>query len=133
MAGLASIASIPRSSARHPSARRTLIVAGFAHALHDGYTDLIYLLLPIWQAEFALGYGVLALVCGLYTGAMAGLQIPVSRLAERVGGRVERWPVAAHASTLNVYFRGYLPVLRALATIVSAHSSSASVSQSVAE
>ena len=88
MAGLASIASIPRSSARHPSARRTLIVAGFAHALHDGYTDLIYILLPVWQAEFALGYGVLALVRGLYTGAMAGLQIPVSRLSERVGGRV---------------------------------------------
>ena len=64
------------------------MVAGFAHALHDGYTDLIYILLPIWQAEFALGYGVLALVRGLYTGAMAGLQIPASRLSERVGGRV---------------------------------------------
>jgi hypothetical protein len=36
------------------------MVAGFAHALHDGYTDLSYILLPIWQAEFALGYGVLA-------------------------------------------------------------------------
>jgi MFS family permease len=64
-----------------------LIVAGFAHALHDGYTDLIYVLLPVWQAEFALGYGVLAIVRGLYTGAMAGLQIPVSRVSERLGGR----------------------------------------------
>jgi MFS family permease len=88
MAGLAAIASIPHDSMRHPKARRTLLVAGFAHALHDGYTDLIYVLLPIWQAEFALGYGVLAFVRGLYTGAMAGLQIPVGRLSERLGGRM---------------------------------------------
>ena len=34
-------------------ARRTLLVAGVAHALHDGYTDLIYVLLPVWQADSA--------------------------------------------------------------------------------
>ncbi|HEX2337633.1 MAG TPA: MFS transporter, partial [Hyphomicrobiaceae bacterium] len=55
---------------------RTLAVAGTAHALHDGYTDLIYVLLPVWQAEFGLGYGALALLRGLYAGAMAALQIP---------------------------------------------------------
>jgi MFS transporter, FSR family, fosmidomycin resistance protein len=70
------------------SARRTLAVAGFAHALHDGYTDVIYVLLPVWQSEFALGYGLLAVLRGLYAGAMAGLQIPAARLAERWGGRV---------------------------------------------
>jgi MFS transporter, FSR family, fosmidomycin resistance protein len=88
MAGLTTVTAIPHASARHTHARRTLWVAGFAHALHDGYTDLIYVLLPVWQAEFALGYGVLAFVRGLYTGTMAGLQIPVGRLAERYGGRV---------------------------------------------
>jgi hypothetical protein len=30
-------------------ARRTLAVACATHALHDGYTDLIYVLLPIWR------------------------------------------------------------------------------------
>jgi MFS transporter, FSR family, fosmidomycin resistance protein len=74
--------------AQRPSARRTLAVAGFAHALHDGYTDLIYVLLPVWQAEFALGYGMLALLRGLYTGAMAGVQVPAGRLAEWCGGRL---------------------------------------------
>ena len=69
------------------SARRTLIVTGIAHALHDGYTDMIYVLLPLWQAEFDLGYGVLALFRGVYSGAMAGLQIPAGWLAKRVGGR----------------------------------------------
>ena len=87
MAGLATVASNPSAFMRSNHARRTLMVAGFAHALHDGYTDLIYVLLPVWQAEFALGYGVLAIVRGLYTGTMAGLQIPVSRLSEWLGGR----------------------------------------------
>ncbi|MEN3348177.1 MAG: hypothetical protein V7632_1812 [Bradyrhizobium sp.] len=68
-------------------ARRTLAVTGTNHALHDGYTDLIYVLLPIWQAEFGLSYGVLACMRALYAGAMAGLQIPVGRLAEKINGR----------------------------------------------
>ncbi|MGI3776913.1 MAG: MFS transporter [Janthinobacterium lividum] len=71
-----------------PRAGRTLAVAGAAHALHDGYTDLIYVLLPVWQAEFALGYASLALLRGLYAGAMAALQLPAGRLAERMDGRI---------------------------------------------
>jgi MFS family permease len=58
-----------------------------AHALHDGYADMIYLLLPLWQTEFGLGYGALALLRGLYTGAMAGLQVPAGAMANRFGGR----------------------------------------------
>jgi MFS transporter, FSR family, fosmidomycin resistance protein len=69
-------------------ARQTLAFAGTAHALHDGYTDLIYILLPIWQTEFALGYGMLAVLRALYAGAMAALQVPAGRLAERWDGRV---------------------------------------------
>ena len=70
------------------NAPRTLAVVGVNHALHDGFTDLIYVLLPVWQTEFALSYGLLALLRGLYSGTMAGLQIPVGRLAERVDGKI---------------------------------------------
>jgi MFS transporter, FSR family, fosmidomycin resistance protein len=66
---------------------QTLIVAGLAHALHDGFTDLIYVLLPVWQAEFSLSYGVLAIMRSLYAGTMAGLQVPAGHLAKRIGGR----------------------------------------------
>jgi MFS transporter, FSR family, fosmidomycin resistance protein len=69
------------------SRRRTLFTACAAHALHDGYTDLIYLLLPIWQAEFAIGYGALAFLRGLAAASMAGLQVPAGRVAEHLGGR----------------------------------------------
>ncbi len=70
-----------------PSRMRTLWTACAAHALHDGYTDLIYLLLPIWQAEFALGYGALAFLRGLAAASMAGLQVPMGGVAEHIGGR----------------------------------------------
>ena len=36
--------------------QRVAGVACGAHALHDGYTDLIYVMLPLWQREFGLGY-----------------------------------------------------------------------------
>jgi len=61
-------------------------VACGAHALHDGYTDLLYVLLPLWQAEFGLGYAEIGLLRALYTGSMAGFQVPAGALAERIGG-----------------------------------------------
>jgi FSR family fosmidomycin resistance protein-like MFS transporter len=67
--------------------RRTLWSACAAHILHDGYTDLIYILLPVWQAEFGIGFAALALLRGLYAGSMAGLQVPVGRLSNWVSGR----------------------------------------------
>jgi MFS family permease len=66
--------------------RRTMAVACGAHALHDGYTDLLYVLLPLWQAEFGLGYAEVGLLRALYAGSMAGLQVPAGMLADRIGG-----------------------------------------------
>lgn len=65
--------------------RRAAAVACGAHALHDGYTDLIYVLLPVWQKEFGLGYGELGVLRALFSGTMAGFQIPAGLLAERLG------------------------------------------------
>ncbi len=65
--------------------RRALGVASGAHALHDGYTDLIYVMLPIWQAEFGLGYAALGLLRTCYAGTMAALQMPAGFLSERLG------------------------------------------------
>jgi MFS transporter, FSR family, fosmidomycin resistance protein len=65
--------------------RRAAAVACGAHALHDGYTDLLYVLLPVWQAEFGLGYAELGALRGLFVGATAGFQIPAGLLAERLG------------------------------------------------
>lgn len=65
--------------------RRAASIAAGAHALHDGYTDLIYIMLPLWQAEFGLSYAALGLLRSMFVGAMASLQIPAGILSERFG------------------------------------------------
>lgn len=67
--------------------RRALFGAGLAHVLHAGYTDLLYVLLPVWQAEFGLSYAGLAMVRCLYNGTMGGLQVPADRLMARLSFR----------------------------------------------
>ena len=64
---------------------RAAAIAAGAHALHDSYTDLIYILLPPWQAEFGLSYAALGLLRSVFVGAMASLQIPAGLLSERLG------------------------------------------------
>lgn len=71
----------PASSTR----RRTLIAGCSAHAVHDGLTDVIYVLLPIWQTQFALSYAQVGLLRGAYPGMMAVFQLMASRAAKRWG------------------------------------------------
>jgi MFS transporter, FSR family, fosmidomycin resistance protein len=68
-----------------PSPRRVLGVACTAHALHDGYTDMIYILLPIWQTEFGLSFAALGALRMLCAGSMAGLQVPATAVARHLG------------------------------------------------
>jgi FSR family fosmidomycin resistance protein-like MFS transporter len=68
-----------------PEERRAFAIAAGAHALHDGYTDMLYLMLPIWQAQFALGYAAVGLLKGVFSAVMAGFQIPAGALSERLG------------------------------------------------
>ena len=65
--------------------RRALGVACGAHMLHDGYTDLVWVALPIWQAEFGLNYAMVGLLRTIYSGTLASLQIPAAAIAARIG------------------------------------------------
>ena len=38
---------MPPVASVDPGVRHTLLVAGLVHVLHDGYTDMIYVLLPL--------------------------------------------------------------------------------------
>jgi MFS family permease len=69
-----------------PSSRRTLTVCGSAHALHDGFTDLLNVLYPLLQAQFGLSYAAIGALKSVYSGAMASGQIPSGKLAVRFGG-----------------------------------------------
>jgi len=65
--------------------RRSLFAGCGAHAIHDGLTDLIYVLLPIWQSQFGLSFAQVGLLRGAYSGMMAGFQLLASHAARRWG------------------------------------------------
>ncbi len=67
--------------------RAVLGAAGTAHFLHDGFSDVLYVLLPAWAAEFGLSFTQVGLIRTVYTGGMALFQIPAGFLAERWGER----------------------------------------------
>ena len=80
------IAALSTATKPAQSKARVLWIACGAHALHDGFTDALYVLLPLWQAQFALSYGAIGMLRALYTAVMAGLQVPVAGVAHRIGG-----------------------------------------------
>jgi MFS transporter, FSR family, fosmidomycin resistance protein len=66
-------------------ARAVLAVTCGAHFIHDGFSDILYVLLPVWAGEFGLSFAQVGLLKTLYTGGMATFQLPASILAERRG------------------------------------------------
>src|ERR1700749_2550360 len=74
------------AAAPPPSARKTLAVCGGAHALDDGFTDLLNVLYPLLQAQFGLSYAAIGALKAVYSGAMASGQIPSGWLAGKLGG-----------------------------------------------
>jgi MFS transporter, FSR family, fosmidomycin resistance protein len=92
------------STATYPARNqaRVLWVACGAHALHDGFTDTLYVLLPLWQAQFALSYAAIGILRALYAGVMAGLQVPVAGATQRIGGA--RILAAGTAAAAAAYF-----------------------------
>ena len=73
-------------------ARAVLGAASAIHFLHDGFSETLYVFLPLWAQEFGLSFAQVGLIRSAYTGGMAMFQIPAGFLAERFG---ERWLLAA--------------------------------------
>ncbi|HKW55204.1 MAG TPA: MFS transporter [Stellaceae bacterium] len=106
------------ASERHPRGGRVLAACCGAHVLHDGYSDLLYVLLPVWQAEFGLALAQVGLLRSVYSGAMASLQVPAGLLAERLGERgllALGTAIAASAFLLAGWSGGYIALIGCLA------------------
>ena len=80
------MATMTAAAAPAATARRTLGTSCAAHALHDGFTDLITLLLPLWQAAFGFSYAEIGVLRSVYSTTMGAGQIPSGTLAARFGG-----------------------------------------------
>ena len=91
MSAQESVAGLPTAIAPRdgtPASRRArsvLATTSAIHFVHDGFSDVIYLLLPVWATQFGLTYGQVGLLRTVYSGGMAAFQIPAVILAERWG------------------------------------------------
>jgi MFS transporter, FSR family, fosmidomycin resistance protein len=68
-------------------ARAVLAIACGAHVLHDAFSDILYVVLPVWAAELQLTFAQVGTIRTTYTGAMALCQMPAGLCAERWGER----------------------------------------------
>jgi MFS family permease len=69
------------------TARTTLALACAIHFVHDGFSEVVYVLLPLWAGELGLTLAQAGLLRTTYTTGMALFQIPAGMLAERWGER----------------------------------------------
>src|SRR5919204_6252376 len=67
--------------------RTVLGAAALIHFLHDGFSEILYVFLPLWATEFGLSFAQVGLIRTAYTGGMSAFQIPAGFLAERFGER----------------------------------------------
>jgi len=67
--------------------RAVLLAASTIHFLHDGFSETLYVFLPLWASEFGLTFSQVGLIRTAYTGGMSAFQIPAGFLAERFGER----------------------------------------------
>jgi MFS transporter, FSR family, fosmidomycin resistance protein len=67
--------------------RRALGSCCAAHTLHDGLSDVTYVLLPLLAQTFNLSLAQVGLIRSAHRTAMAAFQIPAGLVAERFGER----------------------------------------------
>jgi len=67
--------------------RRALSACCAAHALHDGLSDLTYVLLPLLAQTFGLSLAQVGMIRAAHRTAMATFQLPAGLVAERIGER----------------------------------------------
>ena len=67
--------------------KRTLATCCAVHTLHDGLSDVSYVLLPLLAQTFGLSLVQVGVIRGAHRAAMAAFQIPAGLFAERFGER----------------------------------------------
>lgn len=99
------------------SAKRSLSTCCAAHALHDGLSDLTYVLLPLLAQTFGLSLAQVGMIRAAHRTAMAAFQIPAGLAAERIGERnlLAAGTLIAGAAFVGLgYASGFWMILTAL-------------------
>src|SRR5262244_1026014 len=64
-----------------------LLLCCIMHAIHDGYTSAVYLLLPFIASDLQLSYAQVGFLKILISGGQSLFQLPGGIISERVGER----------------------------------------------
>jgi FSR family fosmidomycin resistance protein-like MFS transporter len=67
--------------------KQALATCCTAHVVHDGFSDVTYVLLPLFAQTFGLSLAQVGLIRSAHRVAMATFQIPAGLIAERFGAR----------------------------------------------
>ena len=68
--------------------KKILITGSLAHFVHDGFSDVLFILLPLWATGLGLSHAQVGFLKMFLSGSMAIFQVPAGFLAERLGERV---------------------------------------------
>jgi FSR family fosmidomycin resistance protein-like MFS transporter len=71
----------------NPRPKRTLATCCGAHVVHDGFSDVSYVLLPLLAQTFGLNLAQVGMIRTAHRVAMAAFQLPAGFIAERFGER----------------------------------------------
>ena len=66
----------------HRLPRRILTTAGACHLVHDGYTDVLYVFIPLWAIAFDLSLTETGWMLSVYLLVMGIGQLPVGLLGD---------------------------------------------------
>lgn len=111
--------------------KKALLTGSMAHFIQDGFSDMLYIFFPVWQAQFALSFVEIGFLKTLFSGTMALFQVPASSLAQRLGSL--RLLVSGIAlSAMAVFFLGYATTLVALGCLLVVGGFGASVQHPIA-
>jgi MFS family permease len=105
------------AAAPEARSRAVLAVACATHFLHDAFSDLLYVLLPLWAREFSLSFVQVGAIRTAYSTGMALFQVPAGVMAERRGERLilaAGTAVTALGFVVTAGVGGFLPLLLVL-------------------
>ncbi len=108
-----------------------LLIGGLAHFIHDGFSDMLYVFFPIWQAQFSLTFTEIGFLKTLFSGTMAGFQVPSSYLASRTG-EIRLLLLGTVLTSLAVYLYGWAPAPMMLGCLLMAGGLGSSVQHPLA-
>ena len=97
--------------------KRTLATCCTVHAVHDGFSDVTYVLLPLLAQTFGLSLAQVGMIRSAHRVAMATFQLPAGLIAERFGERnllAIGTLIAGVAFIALGYAPGYWAILAAL-------------------